>query len=278
VWPSSGAPPLFVVYLGQLTVNKGNIVELWGRVYGRYTYDTAEGGKATLPRVDARFVEVEQPTPLVEWKGFRLWDRGMVYESNDTWVRLLFATNDVYKLSLVDPGGVVTHSRYIEPGETLAFLHVGYEPPSPGRYRLVVEDVGGNKFDYSMDFAGPALYITGLEVEGWTRSHSTGTYTIECLHISVVNKGELPAWPEDLRITIDGRTTVTRTVGGRIWPSEHEDRLDVCGGQDGYSGLVYGLAPGKHEIALVLRGANFEPAGYVTTLSTPPPSEVTPSA
>jgi hypothetical protein len=145
-------------------------------------------------------------TPAVaEETEFQLTDWAAVDYYGTAALQLSFTTTGDVDLILTNPDGMEADSQRIYDWQTEWELDLAghREVPDGGEYTLTVKDGVGNVIaTETFDFRGAEITISDVSLT-WYQTYS-GDYWLEGLSFKVTNSGDLPAYIEDVRITLNG--------------------------------------------------------------------------
>jgi hypothetical protein len=167
-----------------------------------------------------------QVTPVVaEETQFQLTDWAVIDYYDTASLQLHFTTTGDAELLLTNPYGVEIDSDRIHDWEMeTRFELADYEEvPEAGQYTLIVKDgVGTIIATQTFDFIGTQVTISEVSLT-WSYLGSVDEYWLEGLSFKVANNGDLPAYIDHVRITLNGLEDTSWLLWETLLPGEEKD-------------------------------------------------------
>ena len=159
-----------------------------------------------------------------------------------------FDVTDSAEMQLTDPDGVKVDYEYVDVFEHGVYMHLaGYhDTPKVGTYEFVVT-AGWPEyqiFSKRFTFNGPDLSITDVH-PNWKYYENLEYYALNDLNITVKNNGDLPIYPDEAEIKIDGERDDMYLSHPTIMPNEEKSITD--------SAYIIGISPGEYTLTVTIK-------------------------
>lgn len=122
-----------------------------------------------------------------------------------------YATDEYATILLEGPDNEILNEKELSPENNNSSLHI--ENPRPGDYRLVLQQGGETQVTKPVSFDGPQAEITNVSAN-WSGN------TVEGVHVTIQNSGDLPAGVVNASYSARGQSTDSSPINQWIAPNE----------------------------------------------------------